>query len=304
MLHQLNFKHLRYFLAVAQAGSIAQASETLNLTPQTISGQLKLLEEQLGVELFERAGRGLRLTDAGRHAQAYAEQIFSMGEALQEQLKNPAQSLRRFSVGIADVLPKLISYHLLEPALGLDEAVHLECREGSMETLLADLAAHKVDMVLTDRPVDAGFNVKAYNHLLGDCPMSLFASAELVARYQPGFPDSLEGAPLLMPTSDTIIGASLRKWFDSLGLQPEIIVECVDHALLGTFGMAGKGIFCGPALLEAQIERQYNVKTLARVEAIPERFYAISLERRIRHPGVLAVTNSARRTLFKIEQSG
>ncbi len=298
MLHHLNFKHLRYFMVVAQEGSIAQASESLNLTPQTISGQLKTLEDQLGVELFARDGRRLVLTEQGRMALEYAEQIFAMGESLQDQLQNPQSSRRKFSVGIADVLPKLIAYRLLEPALNLDEPVRLECREGSMETLLADLAAHRVDMVLTDRPVDAGFTVRAYNHLLGDCAMSLFASPDLAAEYGPDFPQSLDGAPLLMPTSDTVIGASLMKWCLSQGLQPVVVVECVDHALLGTFGMAGMGLFCGPSVLEPEIERQYAVKTLGRVEAIRERFYAISLERRIRHPGVLAVTNTARRVLF------
>lgn len=302
MLHHLNFKHLRYFLVVAQEGSIARASETLNLTPQTISGQLKLLEESLGTALFERSGRRLKLTEAGQRARDYAEQIFAMGEALQEQLSNPLPTRRLFNVGIADVLPKLIAYHLLEPALELDDPVRLECREGSMETLLADLAAHRVDMVLADRPVDAGFHVRAYNHLLGECGLSLFACDALAREFGGDFPRSLNGAPLLMPTSDTMIGASLMKWFHAQGLQPQVVVECVDHALLGTFGQAGKGIFCGPAVLEAEIERQFNVSRIGRIDSIRERFYAISLERRISHPAVLAVTNTARRVLDQIEQ--
>ncbi|MBY4676085.1 transcriptional activator NhaR [Marinobacterium sp. CAU 1594] len=298
----MNFKHLRYFLVVAQEGSIARASETLNLTPQTISGQLKLLEESLGTALFERSGRRLALTEAGQRARDYAEQIFAMGEALQEQLSNPLPTRRLFNVGIADVLPKLIAYRLLEPALELEDPVRLECREGSMETLLADLAAHRVDMVLTDRPVDAGFHVRAYNHLLGECGLSLFACDALARKFGGDVPRSLNGAPLLMPTSDTMIGASLMKWFDVQGLQPQVVVECVDHALLGTFGQAGKGIFCGPAVLEAEIERQFNVSRIGRIDSIRERFYAISLERRISHPAVLAVTNTARRVLDQIEQ--
>lgn len=297
MLHHLNFKHLRYFLVVAQEGSIARASKSLNLTPQTISGQLKLLEENLGTELFERVGRTLVLTAAGERARDYAEQIFSMGETLQEQLSNPGPARRSFSVGIADVLPKLVAYRLLEPALELAEPVRLECREGSMETLLADLAAHRVDMVLTDRPVDSAFHVRAYNHLLGDSNLSLFAAKDLCNRYQTDFPQSLDGAPLLMPTSDTMVGTSLKKWFDAKSLRPQIIVECVDHALLGTFGQAGKGLFCGPSVLEKEIEEQYEVSTLGKVDGITERFFAISLERRIRHPAVLAVTNTARRLL-------
>lgn len=297
MLHHLNFKHLRYFLVVAQEGSIARAAETLAITPQTISGQLKLLEENLGTALFQKQGRQLVLTAAGEQARDYAEQIFSIGEALQAQLSSPSESRRPFNVGIADVLPKLLAYRLLEPVLALDEPVRLQCREGSMETLLADLAAHRVDMVLTDRPVDSTFPVRAYNHLLGECSLSLFAAPELASRYSENFPASLDGAPLLMPTDDTIIGASLMKWCDGQKLRPQVVVECVDHALLGTFGQAGSGIFCGPSAMEEAIEQQFSVCTLGRIEPIRERFYAISLERRIRHPAVLAVTRSARQVL-------
>ncbi len=297
MLHHLNFKHLRYFLVVAQEGTIARAAESLAITPQTISGQLKLLEDNLGIALFQRQGRQLVLTPAGEQARGYAEQIFAMGEALQSHLANPGEPRRPFNVGIADVLPKLLSYRLLQPVLELDEPVRLQCREGSMETLLADLAAHKVDMVLTDRPVDSTFPVRAYNHLLGECSLSLFAAPALAAQYSENFPASLDGAPLLMPTDDTVIGASLMKWCDSEGLRPQVVVECVDHALLGTFGQAGSGIFCGPSAMEPAIEQQFNVKTLGRIESIRERFYAISLERRIRHPAVLAVTSQARKVL-------
>jgi len=302
MLHHLNFKHLRYFLVVAQEGTIARAAESLAITPQTISGQLKLLEENLGTSLFQKQGRQLVLTPAGEQARDYAEQIFAMGESLQAALANPGESRRPFNVGIADVLPKLVSYRLLEPVLALDEPVRLQCREGSMETLLADLAAHRVDMVLTDRPVDSTFPVRAYNHLLGECSLSLFAAPQLAAKYAENFPASLNGAPMLMPTDDTVIGASLMKWYDSQGLRPQIVVECVDHALLGTFGQAGSGIFCGPSAMEEAIEQQFNVSTLGRIESIRERFYAISLERRIRHPAVLAVTRSARRVLEQQEQ--
>lgn len=297
MLHHLNFKHLRYFLVVAQEGTIARAAESLAITPQTISGQLKLLEDSLGTALFQRQGRQLVLTPAGEQARDYAEQIFAMGEALQSHLANPGESRRPFNVGIADVLPKLLSYRLLQPVLELDEPVRLQCREGSMETLLTDLAAHKVDMVLTDRPVDSTFPVRAYNHLLGECSLSLFAAPNLAEQYAENFPASLNGAPLLMPTDDTVIGASLMKWCDSEGLRPQVVVECVDHALLGTFGQAGSGIFCGPSAMEPAIEQQFNVKTLGRIESIRERFYAISLERRIRHPAVLAVTSQARKVL-------
>lgn len=299
MIHHLNFKHLRYFMVVAQEGSIAQACEKLNLTPQTVSGQLKQLEQTLGVPLLRKEGRGLALTDAGKQALDYAEKIFAMGESLQEQLVNPTQKVRLFSVGIADVLPKLVAYRLLEPALELDEPVRLECREGSMENLLADLATHRVDMVLTDRPIDSGYNIRAYNHLLGDCAMSLFAAPDLARRYKPDFPHSLDGAPMLMPTEDTVIGASLKRWYYDQAIKPNVVVECVDHALLGTFGQAGKGLFCGPSALEKQIENQFSVQSIGRIESIRERFYAITLQRRIQHPAVLAVTHMARHILFE-----
>ncbi|MCV6587960.1 MAG: transcriptional activator NhaR [Marinobacterium sp.] len=304
MLHHLNFKHLRYFLVVAQEGTIARAAEALAITPQTISGQIKLLEDNLETALFRKQGRQLVLTTAGEQARDYAEQIFAMGEALQNQLKNPGESRRPFNVGIADVLPKLVSYRLLEPVIELDDPVRLQCREGTMETLLADLAAHRVDMVLTDRPVDSTFPVRAYNHLLGECSLSLFAAPSLAACYAENFPNSLNGAPLLMPTDDTVIGASLMKWLHSQHLHPQVVVECVDHALLGTFGQAGSGIFCGPAAMEEAIEQQFNVQTLGRINSIRERFYAISLERRIRHPAVLAVISNARLVLEQEKNTG
>lgn len=298
MLHHLNFKHLRYFMVVAQQGSLTRAAELLHLTPQTISAQIKLLEHTLGAQLFKKEGRKLVLTSAGQQSLSYAEKIFAMGETLQDQLHSPNSSMRLFTVGIVDVLPKLIAYRILEPALELDEPVRLECQEGSMELLLADLAINKIDMILTDRPADASYKVRAFNHLLGDCSMSLFGAPELAAKYKPDFPKSLNGAPLLMPTNDTSIGANLLHWLSSQHLRPVVKVECVDHALLGTFGQAGKGIFCGPSVLEDEIEKQFSVQSIGRVPSIRERFYAISLERRISHPAVLAVTQQARNFLF------
>ena len=299
MLHHLNFKHLRYFMVVAQQGSISRAAESLHLTPQTISAQLKLLEQTLNTQLFNKEGRKLVLTPAGRQCLTYAEEIFAMGESLQDRLSGDHQALRLFTVGIVDVLPKLAAYRILEPALELDEPVHLECQEGSMERLLAELAINKIDMILTDRPVDTNYKVRAYNHALGESGISLFATPALAAQFKTNFPQSLDGAPMLMPTSDTSVGASLLHWFSSQGLRPKIIVDCVDRALLGTFGQAGKGIFCGPSLLEKEIEQQYHVEAIGQINDIYERFYAISLERRISHPVVLAITQQAKNNLFK-----
>lgn len=301
MIHKLNFKHLRYFLVVAQEGSITRACERLNLTPQTVSAQLKSLEEALDTVLFQRRGRSLELTEAGLQAISYAEQIFSTGEALQAHMREVKSNVQPFSVGIADVLPKQVVSRLLEPIFELRDPLRLECREGSMETLMADLTGHKVDMVLTDRPVDASFHIRAYNHLLGECSTSLFAARDLAEQFQPDFPDSLAEAPVLMPTEDTVIGSNLRRWFRRQEIQPQTVVECVDNALLATFGRAGKGLFCGPTALQQEIASLYGVEVVGEIEDIRERFYAISLERRISHPAVLAITNTARRLL---EQNG
>ena len=303
MIHKLNFKHLRYFLVVAQEGSISRACERLNLTPQTISAQIKVLEETLEVELFHRRGRRLELTEAGKQTIGYAEQIFSTGEALQSHLRSVETSTQPFSVGIADVLPKQVAYRLLEPIFELDEPVRLECREGSMETLMADLTAHRVDMVLTDRPIDSSFHIRAYNHLLGECSTSLFAAPSLAKQYSVDFPTGLHNAPILMPTEDTVIGSNLRHWFQKSSIRPRIVVECVDNALLATFGQAGKGLFCGPTALQKEISNLYNVEPVGEISEIRERFYAISLERRISHPAVLAITNTARGILKQSNES-
>ncbi|WP_246589712.1 transcriptional activator NhaR [Marinobacterium ramblicola] len=296
-IHNLNFRHLRYFMVVAQEGSIARASERLNLTPQTISGQLKTLEDMLDISLFERSGRRLELTDAGRQALEYAEEIFSLGEAMQLQLHHADTIQRSCAVGIADVVPKSIAYRLLAPALELDEPLRLECREGSMESLLGELIANRVDLILADRPIDAGTHVRAYNHLLGETGISMFASPALACRYLDRFPEGLDGAPLLLPTDDTVAGANIMKWFRARQITPQVQVECVDSALIDTFGQAGIGLFCGPSVLEAEIQRQHGVELIGRLEGIRERYYAISLERQIRHPGVQAITHRARELL-------
>ncbi|TCK07288.1 transcriptional activator NhaR [Marinobacterium mangrovicola] len=301
-IHNLNFRHLRYFMVVAQEGTIARASKRLNLTPQTISGQLKVLEEMLEIELFERHGRRLDLTDAGRQALEYAEEIFNLGEAMQLQLHHAGSSRINCAVGIADVVPKSIAYKLLAPALELEEPVHLECREGSMESLLGDLIANRVDLILADRPIDASTHVRAYNHLLGETGISMFASPELAQQYRPNFPEGLNGAPLLLPTDDTVAGANIMKWFRARHIEPAIRVQCVDSALIDIFGQAGTGLFCGPSVLESELQRQHSVETLGRLEGIRERYYAISLERQIRHPGVQAITHRARELLLETEQ--
>nr|WP_320136853.1 transcriptional activator NhaR [uncultured Amphritea sp.] len=301
----MNFKHLRYFLVVAQEGSINRASEKLHLTPQTISGQLKLLEHELGTALFKKRGRNLILTKAGQHALNYAEDIFQLGDELQQSIHNPVpHKQQRFNIGIADVLPKLITYHLLEPALKLNDASRLICEEGPLPSLLADLATQKLDLVLADRPLDASFHIRGYNHLLGECGLSFFATTAVAATYRANFPASLEGAPMLMPSAETERGMGLKRWFERYKIRPDIRVECADTALIEAFGLSGAGIFCAPTVIEQQMTRQYGVEVIGRMDDIRERFYAISLERRVSHPGVLAVCNAARMAFFdEIEPS-
>ena len=296
----MNFKHLRYFLVVAQEGSINRASEKLHLTPQTISGQLKLLEQELGTPLFKKRGRNLKLTKAGQHALNYAEEIFLLGDELKHSIQDPNHlKQQRFSIGIADVLPKLITYHLLEPALELQDASRLICEEGPLPSLLADLATQKLDLVLADRPLDASFHVRGYNHLLGECGLSFFATIEDAAHYRDNFPHSLNDAPMLMPSADTERGIGLMRWFERHKIRPDIKVECADTALIEAFGLSGAGIFCAPSVIEQQLTQQYGVEVIGRMDDIRERFYAISLERRVSHPGVLAVCNAARMALFE-----
>lgn len=296
----MNFKHLRYFLAVAQEGSINRASEKLHLTPQTISGQIKLLEQELGTALFKKRGRNLKLTKAGQHALNYAEDIFLLGDELKQSINN-ATTLKqqRFTIGIADVLPKLITYHLLEPALKQTDSSRLICEEGPLPSLLADLATQKLDLVLADRPLDASFHIRGYNHLLGECGLSFFATPDVAATYRANFPASLEGAPMLMPSAETERGSGLKRWFERHKIRPNIQVECADTALIEAFGLSGAGIFCAPTVIAQQMTRQYGVEVIGRMDDIRERFYAISLERRVSHPGVLAVCNSARTALFE-----
>ncbi|MFW1677472.1 LysR family transcriptional regulator [Pontibacter sp. JAM-7] len=297
-MDNLNYKHLRYFLTVAEEGSISQASERLNLTPQTISGQLRLLEAQLNCTLLQKQGRGLELTPAGRRIRDYARQIFAIGDAMQEQLRSDSP-LNRFAIGITDAMPKQIAYRLLEPIFDLDEPIRLECREGSMESLLADLTAQRVDLVLTDRPVDSTFHVRAYNHLLGESSICLFAKKAVAKQVTPRFPKSLDGAPMLMPTPDTMLGSNLWRWFQQHEYRPKVVAECVDNALLATFGQAGRGLFCGPSAISREISSLYQVESVGVIEEIRERFYAISLERRLSHPAVLAITNIARNILHQ-----
>ncbi len=295
----INFKHLHYFHAVAKAGAINRAAEKLHLTPQTLSGQLTLLEERLGVALFRRTGRRLELTDAGRLALSYADEIFQVGSELEEMLRNRHEERPfLFRVGIADVVPKSIAYRLLAPALALPEPAHMVCREDKLERLLAELAIHRLDMVLADMPLPPGVDVKGYSHRLGGCGLTFFATPDLAARLDGEFPRLLNGAPLLIPGEDSAVRAPLLRWLGGQDIYPRIVGEFDDDALMKSFGYAGAGVFPTPTAIAAEVAAQYGVVPLGSTEAVKERFFLITVERKISHPAALAVSEAAHQGLF------
>ena len=298
-MSQLNLKHLRYFWVVASAGSITKASEILHLTPQTISGQLRMLEESIGNKLFQKSGRNLVLSDTGKTVFSFADEMFSLESELQDILQGRpnAQNLR-FNVGVAMVVPKLIAYRVLEPVMGMQERVKLVCHEAPLVDLLADLSVHKLDLVLADAPISPTLNVKAYNHLLGESGISFFARNEDARKYRRNFPASLDGAPMLMPTNTSSLRRSLDQWLEDRGIKPDIVAEFEDRALMKAFGEAGTGVFTSPTAVEGDVVAKYGVKVVGQSDELKERFYAISAERRIKHPAVAAIAEAAKESLF------
>ena len=296
----LNDHHLLYFWTVARAGSITRACEELHLTQPAISAQIRTLERSLGEKLFTKSGRHLVLTEVGRVVYRYADEIFRTGRELQQTLAGrPSGRPVRLTVGVADAMPKLLVYRLLEPALALTPPVRPIVREDKPERLLADLAVHVLDLVLSDAPVTPAVKVRAFSHLLGESGITIFGAPHLARAYRRRFPDSLGGAPFLLPTDNTALRRSLEQWFDGRGIRPGTVAEIEDSAVLKVFGAKGVGLFAAPTVLEADLRRQYAVSVVGRVDAIRERFYALSAERRISHPAVVAITNAARRDLFE-----
>ncbi len=287
-LADLNYRHLFYFWVVAKEGGITRAAERLGIAAQTISGQLSLLEQSLGTSLFAPQGRGLALTEAGRLALGYADQIFLLGEQLREALaESGTDTALRLTVGISDGLAKLIAWRLLEPTLSLP--VRLVCFEGAFEELLADLALHKLDLVLTDRPAPTGTSLRVFSHALGESEVAVFGAPKLAQRYRANFPASLHGAPMLLPTRNNAIRTRLDQWFESAGLRPKVVGEFEDSALLMTFGRTGLGLFPAAATITEEVERQFSALPLGEIPGVKEQFYAISTERRIKHPALEAI---------------
>ena len=298
----INYKHLHYFCAVAREGSIARASERLHVTPQTISGQLGLLQEYLGADLFSRVGRNLELTEVGRLALSYADEIFSLGGELEEAVHQlPSGRPHVFRVGVVDVVPKSLAHRFLMPALNMEEPVRMLCREASMDTLLAELAVHRLELLLADRPIPATVSMRGSSHKLGECAVSFFATEKIKRDLKGVFPRCLDGAPMLLPSSDNQLRAAIDQWLDKHRIRPRMIAEFDDSALMKAFGREGAGIFIAPAAIEAEVERQYQVTAIGRIDEVKERFYAISVERRITHPVVSTILETARESLFADE---
>jgi LysR family transcriptional activator of nhaA len=292
----LNYHHLLYFWTAAREGGVTRAAKKLRLAQPTVSEQIKRLEGLLGSPLFERKGRSLVLTDFGRTIYGYADEIFSLGRELMDAAKTQGEGRpRRLVVGVADVLPKLIVYRLLEPALRL--GLELVCREDHVDQLLAGLSIHEIDLVLSDSPVGAHVGVRAFNHLLGDSSVSFFSLKEHAQRLSRGFPKSLDGERFLFPEEQTVLRRSLDTYFEDVGVHPAFAAEFADSALAMSFGQAGAGIFAGPTVIEREIKKQYGVAVIGRAKQLRERYYAISGERRLAHPGVLAISQAARRLL-------
>jgi len=295
----LNYHHLLYFWVVAREGSVAKACEVLRLAQPTISGQIRKLERRFGAKLFEKKGRGLELTETGRLVYRFASEIFALGQELDETLKGrPTGRPVRLAVGVADVIPKLVTFRILEPLLRLPETVRLHCREDRPLPLLADLVAGELDLVLADAPPPPSSNVKVFSHLLGECGVSFLGVAALAGKTRRDFPRSLSGKPLLLPTEGTALRRSLDDFFRRHAVTPSAVSEFEDTALLKVFGEAGLGVFAVPSVIEKEATASGGVKVLGRTKEIRERYYAITVERRITHPAVAAVSELARTKLF------
>ncbi len=297
----LNYHHFLYFWMVAREGSIARAGKELRLAEPTISGQIRRLEEVLGEKLFRREGRRLVLTEVGRVAFRYADEIFPLGREFLETVRGHGTGRPlRLVVGVTDALPKAIVHRLLEPALRLGEPVRLICREDrSLEGFLAELAVHGLDLVLADAPAAPELPVRLFSHLLGECGTSFFAGGRVAAALRKKFPGMLDGAPFLLPGRNAALRRTLEGWFESRKLRPRIVGEIDDSALVKVFGEVGIGVFAGPSAIEAEVLKRYRLRVIGRVGTLRQRFYAISAERRLSHPAVVAIADAARKVIFR-----
>ncbi len=298
-MRQPNYRHLMYFWTVAREGTVREASEVLHLAQPTLSAQIRKLERDLGTPLFRKSGRYLALTESGRTVYRYAEEIFSLGADMIADLEGEGtRSVDELHVGVADAVPKLIALELVKPSLTLEPPVQLHCVEGKPADLLAQLSVHQLDVVLSDVPIGPDVNVRAYNHVLGASTVTAFATAVEARRLRRRFPTSLDGAPVLLPTAAASLRRSLDRWFERESIRPRIQAEFDDSALLKVFAGTGAGVFFASTAIRRDIERQHQVRAIGEIESVRETFYAISVERRVKHPAVLAIADTARERLF------
>lgn len=301
----INYHHLLYFWHVAREGSLARASAELRLAQSTVSKQIHQLENLLGHSLFAKFGRRLVLTESGRVVYRYADEIFSLGREMMDTLRDrPVGKPKRITVGIADVVPKLVAEHVLATAFKLEEPMRLTCREDKPDRLLADLALHDLDVILTDSPASPHVKVQSFSHLLGSSEIAFFGSPKLAAKYRRGFPLSLDDAPLLLPTENTAMRRSLEQWFESRAIHPVVVGEFEDSALMKVFGLRGAGLFPAASVISKEIESQYKVRSIGKASGVRESLYAITVERRIKHPAIAAICQAAETWFETVEAKG
>jgi LysR family transcriptional activator of nhaA len=289
----LNYHHLRYFWAVATEGNLANAAEKLGVSVQTVSGQISKLESDLGRTLFQLEGRRLVLTEAGRVARRYADEIFRLGEQMLGNLSDDSlERTLRLTIGVSDVVPKTISYRLLAPALRGDHQVKIECIEGRFEELLPSLMLHRLDLVLSDRPYAQGGPQQIRSHLLGKSPVSIFGASTLIAELNGPFPKCLNGKPMLLPTHGSVLRAQIDDWLNQQRIQVNVVGEFDDSALMKTFGMHGEGFFPAPCFDPIDITHQFQVEHLGRVEDVFESYYALVDRPKLSNPAVQALLST------------
>jgi LysR family transcriptional activator of nhaA len=295
----LNYHHLRYFWAVAKEGGLTKAAAKLHVSQPTICAQIQALEGVLGEKLFRRTGRNLRLTDVGQHVLSYAEEIFSIGQDLLASIKQrPTSRPLRLRLGVADALPKLVTYRIIEPIFRLPQPVQVSCWETKVSDMLVELAAYRLDIVLADEPASGGVKVNVFNHLLGESGVTFCADLELARKLKRGFPKSLNGAPALLPMANSGLRRSIEKWFHAINIRPRLVGEFEDPALLHVVAFHSLGFVPVATLVAKEAARRFGFGVIGRTEACRQRFYAITPERKLTHPAVTAITSDARRRLF------
>lgn len=300
MAQQLNFNHLRYFYAIASEGSIVKAAELLHLSPQTISGQLGVFEDYLGVQLFDRKGKRLVMNDTGKLVYSYAEDIFALGTELQQSIKvNNTHQQFVFTVGVTDVIAKILAVNILENSFKMEAPLKLVCREGEFDALLSELALNKLDFILSDQPLSPGMPIRAYSHFLGESGMSFFSDKKAAKELRQNFPGSMHQYPFLSSGDRSNQKLNLQSWFEKEQIYPNVVAEFDDSALLKYFGQSGYGVFCAPSIIEKHVMEQYGVAVIGRTDQVKERLYGISPERKVKHPGVKFLIDASRKIFDK-----